>query len=97
MSFNMPLQRWNVRSVTRMQSMFMRSSSFNQPLNGWDVSRVTNMLDMFTGASRFNQPLDAWRPTSVYKSTEYGVYRCLYGLGFEGMFDAHTLWPCNHR
>ena len=37
-SFNQPLNNWDVSNVTNMWSMFKNASSFNQPLNNWNVS-----------------------------------------------------------
>ena len=44
-SFDQPLNSWDVSSVTTMRSMFFNASSFNQPLDSWDTSKVTSMLD----------------------------------------------------
>ena len=56
-SFNQPLENWNVYNVTDMFIMFWGARSFNQPLNNWNVSKVTDMRYMFNSASSFNQPL----------------------------------------
>ena len=64
-SFNQPLNKWDVSSVTDMCGMFHGASGFNQPLNDWDVSSVTDMRYMFEGASSFNQPLNDWDVSSV--------------------------------
>ncbi len=39
-SFNQPLENWNVYNVTDMFIMFWGASSFNQPLNNWNVSHI---------------------------------------------------------
>ena len=64
-SFNQPLNQWDVSNVENMFAMFSGASSFNQPLNKWDVSSVTNMGYMFSVASSFNQSLDQWDVSSV--------------------------------
>ncbi|MYH04682.1 MAG: BspA family leucine-rich repeat surface protein, partial [Cenarchaeum sp. SB0675_bin_21] len=64
-SFNLPLDSWDVSSVTDMDSMFYGATSFNQPLNSWNVSSVTSMNFMFSEATSFNQPLDTWDVSSV--------------------------------
>jgi surface protein len=59
-SFNQPIDKWDVSSVTNMEDMFYYASSFNQPIGGWDVSSVTNMESMFYGASSFKQDISRW-------------------------------------
>ena len=60
LSFNQPLNNWDVSNVTNMWYMFLNATSFNQPLNKWNVSNdVTYMRRMFDGADSFNQPLHA--------------------------------------
>ena len=41
MSFNQPLNDWNVSNVEYMNSMFAGATSFNQPLNNWNVSSLS--------------------------------------------------------
>jgi len=65
LSFNQPLNNWDVSSVTEMMDMFYGAEAFNQPLNNWDVSSVTTMQGMFYGAVTFDQPLDNWDVSSV--------------------------------
>ena len=55
-SFNQPLNAWNVSQVKNMDAIFDTAISFNQPLNDWNVSQVTEMITMF-GNATFNQPL----------------------------------------
>ncbi len=64
-SFNQPLAKWNVASVTTMEKMFNNNTIFNQPLEEWDVSNVTNMTSMFYNASAFNQPIEKWDVSNV--------------------------------
>ena len=60
LTFDQPLNNWNVSNVTNMRRMFLNATSFNQPLNKWNVSNdVTYMRRMFDGADSFNQPLHA--------------------------------------
>ena len=59
-SFNQPLNKWNVSNVKIMYRMFAGARSFNQPLNKWNVSKVRDMDAMFEGARSFNQPLNNW-------------------------------------
>jgi surface protein len=49
LTFNQPLNSWNVSGVTTMFDMFAGARDFNQPLNSWNVSNVTNMGGMFRG------------------------------------------------
>ena len=46
LSFNQPLNNWDVSNVTNMWYMFLNATSFNQPLNKWNVSN-----DVMAGAS----------------------------------------------
>ena len=47
MTFNQPLNNWDVSNVRDMINMFNGASSFNQPLNNWNVSNVKEMGYMF--------------------------------------------------
>ena len=69
LSFNQPLNNWNVSNVTNMRGMFFEVESFNQPLNNWDVSNVTNMERMFCYARSFNQPINNWDVSNVTDMT----------------------------
>ena len=60
-SFNQPLNEWNVNAVAKMQYMFHNASSFNSSITDWDVWNVTNMEYMFCNASKFNQDLSVWK------------------------------------
>jgi len=64
-SFNQPLDAWDVSSVTSLSWMFAGAISFNQPLNNWNVSAVQLMDNMFKEASSFDQPLSDWNVSSV--------------------------------
>ncbi|HOY49706.1 MAG TPA: BspA family leucine-rich repeat surface protein [Chryseolinea sp.] len=63
LTFNQPIEHWDVSSVTDMHKMFSYTS-FDQPLKGWDVSSVTDMHEMFF-ASGFNKPIGTWNVGSV--------------------------------
>ena len=43
LSFNQPLNEWNVSNVTNVEGMFLGARSFNQPLNEWNVSNVNSI------------------------------------------------------
>ena len=64
-TFNDDISRWDVSSVTNMESMFWAVYEFNQPLGDWDVSSVENMNFMFAGTKSFNQPIGDWDVSSV--------------------------------
>ena len=64
-SFNQPLNKWNVSNVKIMYRMFAGARSFNQPLNNWNVSNVEDMEGMFAVAQSFNQPLNNWNVSNV--------------------------------
>ena len=64
-SFNQPLEKWDVSQVTTQCQMFLGAFSFNQPLEKWDVSNVTNMYQMFAFTFSFNQPLEKWDVSNV--------------------------------
>ena len=61
LSFNQPLNSWDVSNVENMALMFDGAERFNQPLDRWDVSKVRDMAYMFCEAASFRQPLTAWR------------------------------------
>ena len=60
-----PIEIWNTKMITEMDSLFYNKPTFNDNINGWDVSRVTNMQDMFYLCTEFNQPLNRWDVSSV--------------------------------
>jgi len=62
-SFNQPLNSWDVSNVTTMETMFA-DSTFNQSLSNWDVSSVTSMYHMFYNSS-FNQDISMWNISNV--------------------------------
>lgn len=74
--FNQALAKWDVSSVTDMESMFdgdqnpnnpHSGSAFNHPLESWNVAKVANMIKMFKDAPVFNQPLGMWDVSRVTK------------------------------
>jgi surface protein len=46
-SFNQPLDTWDVSSVTNMSNTFYGAKSFNQPLSNWNVGSAITMAEMF--------------------------------------------------
>ena len=58
-SFNQPLDDWNVTSVTTMRAMFFKATGFNQPIDDWNVASVNDMLALFGKATNFNQPANS--------------------------------------
>ena len=58
-SFNQPLDRWAVTSISSMSAMFEGAESFNQALDKWQVTWVKDMSFMFAG-SAFNQDISMW-------------------------------------
>ena len=61
MSFNQPLDKWDVSKATDMSSMFSGCTYFDQNISNWDVRNVTDMNRMFVDCSKFNQPFDNWK------------------------------------
>jgi surface protein len=66
-SFNQPIDSWDVSNVTNMSYMF-RQCGFNQPIGSWNVSKVKDMSQMFFGTP-FNQPIDSWDVSNVTNMT----------------------------
>lgn len=69
--FNRPLNSWNTKKVTAMNSMFGQSG-FNQPLGSWDVSKVTNFSNMFNQVytNGFNQDIGQWDVSSAINMSQ---------------------------
>ena len=91
-SFNQPLNNWDVSNSKDMMFMFNGAKNFNQPLNSWDVSNGDNMSFMFQEAREFNQPLNNWNVSNV-KEMEG-----MFGLsaGTTGIFDQDlSSWKIN--
>lgn len=59
------LDKWDVSTITTMESMFTNAFKFNQDISNWNVSNVTNMNDMFYIAQAFNQPIGSWDISNV--------------------------------
>jgi hypothetical protein len=55
-SFNQPLDQWQVDNVTTMSQMFYGATSFNQSLDtwNWNVQQVQDMQEMFVDAKSFS-------------------------------------------
>ena len=83
-SFNGDISKWDVSSVTNMNSTF-ESSSFNGDISKWDVSSVTDMSHMFESSS-FNGDISKWKVTQVRNVYEMFSKRRLISVkkGFEG-------------
>merc|ERR1719271_2419836 len=62
-SFNGDISKWDVSSVTDMESMFS-ITSFNGDISKWDVSRVTDMSYMFQ-YTPFNGDISNWDVSRV--------------------------------
>ena len=59
-SFNQPLNNWDVSNVTNMKEMFTYAESFNQPLNNWNLHAECNIDEMFDGANSFDFANAPW-------------------------------------
>jgi len=83
LSFNQPLDNWDVSSVTTMQGMFFGDlMTFNQNIGGWDVSNVTNLIDFLDNAlptsfspANLNAIYNGWSLLTVQPNVtaEFGV------------------------
>jgi surface protein len=72
-SFNGDISKWDVSSVTNMESMFSHSdfTGENGDIGQWNVSNVTNMLCMFSD-SLFKGNLNQWKISlQAYKSYHF--------------------------
>ena len=54
-SFNQPLENWNVSNVKNMKEMFKGATSFNQPIENWNVPNVVDMRGMLYDANLLNR------------------------------------------
>ena len=57
--------RWDVSSVTTMDSMFNGALGFNQDITIWDTRNVTDMEQMFDQCTQFEQDLRNWNVGKV--------------------------------
>jgi surface protein len=46
-SFNQPLDKWNVSNIKDMYGMFYWCKSFNQNISKWDISNVESKVWTF--------------------------------------------------
>merc|ERR1712146_864784 len=69
-SFNQPLNSWNVSNVTDMYDMFLDAESFNQPLDSWNqnfliVNKVTEWFENKEKAEEKYGPISEWDTSKV--------------------------------
>jgi surface protein len=67
-TFNADIGKWNVVTVSRMESMrymFYNAKAFNQDIGGWNVARVANMEGMFQLAAALNTNIGSWNTARV--------------------------------
>ena len=81
-SFDGDISKWDVSSVTDMDSMFYEASAFNGDLATWDVSRVKNMNFMFKDVFSFDCDLSNWDVSSV---------KHMEGMFFQAASFSHNL------
>lgn len=70
LSFNDPVNHWDMSHVDNAIGMFQEATAFNQPVDRWDVSHVVYMQNMFKEAVRFNQTVNTWDTSSVVNMTQ---------------------------
>ncbi|GKY95990.1 hypothetical protein MPSEU_000559500 [Mayamaea pseudoterrestris] len=75
-SFNEPLDKWNMSKAVSLAFMFEGALAFSQDLSAWDTSNVRNMTRSFANCQSFNKALDAWTVSRV--------------VTMEGMFQLAT-------
>jgi surface protein len=64
-TFNDPIDSWDVSNVTDMSSMFYYANTFGQAIGNWNVSNVNNMSNMFSNTNGFNSPIGLWNTQNV--------------------------------
>ncbi|RMG35079.1 MAG: BspA family leucine-rich repeat surface protein [Methanobacteriota archaeon] len=81
-SFNQPLNQWNVAQVRDMSYMFYNATSFNQHFASWDVSLVSNMTAMFTyvtlSTENYDYTLWAWSQLDLQKDLTFDAGNSRY-------------------
>ncbi|WP_432412021.1 BspA family leucine-rich repeat surface protein [Rasiella sp. SM2506] len=63
-SFNDPINSWDVSTIETLAETFNEATSFNQDLSSWVTTSVTSMEATFS-QSAFNQPIGGWDVSSV--------------------------------
>jgi len=79
LTFNQPLDAWDMSAVTNIRGMFQATQAFNQDLNSWDVSNCTSFDSVFWYALAFDGNISAWTTSQV--TTFYGVLRATQFTG----------------
>ena len=64
-SYNNPLDNWDVSGSTDFTQAFFACSTFNQDISGWDVSAGARFVNMFGSAASFNQDISSWDMSSA--------------------------------
>jgi surface protein len=63
-AFNQPLDSWDVRKVTAMNSMFQSATAFDQDLGAWRPSRCTNFANFMASktlsTANYDALLEGW-------------------------------------
>lgn len=70
-SFNQPLNNWDVSKVTNFEEMFMGATNFNQPLDRWNTRSAVSLIRMFSYARSFNQDLSMWKFSNLSGDDRY--------------------------
>ncbi len=93
-SFNGPVNHWDVSSIQYLTYVFGHAYAFNQPLDQWDVSNASQMLGLFTNARSFNQDISNWNtsnlsfaPAILYKASSFDQDLSNWDLSSLGRHD----------
>ena len=64
-SYNKPLNNWDISGQTSFVQTFYACTTFNQDISGWDVSTGSSFTNMFGAAAAFNQDISSWDMSSA--------------------------------
>lgn len=74
LSYNQPLDDWDVSNDEALRGMFFRALAFNQVVSNWTVTRVQTIQSMLEGARSFDQSLCAWANKLPQNVTVLGAF-----------------------
>jgi len=69
-----PIEKWDTRRVTAMDSLFLGSQNFGEDISKWDVSNVRSMQWLFYNSANFTADISRWDVSQVTDMTMAFAY-----------------------
>jgi surface protein len=69
-----PIESWDTRMVTTMDSVFLGSENFSEDISAWDTSYVKSMQWIFYNSANFSADISSWDVSRVTDMTMAFAY-----------------------